>query len=98
MNAQKNAFLMERGIIIQRDINELAEKFVNKAPEKVILSSDVYFDLLEFTGLKSQYSDIDSETLVSELIKKDELVFDTGKFQVQIDVDWFSERDSIKMV
>ncbi|NUN69695.1 MAG: hypothetical protein HUU02_08290 [Bacteroidetes bacterium] len=87
-----------KGVQIHRRINELSSELLssNDAQERVILSPELYFTLLEYTALMSE-STVNRDLLLWELFQRSELFFDTGMFQLRIIVDFFAEPNSISI-
>lgn len=87
-----------KGVQIHRRINELSNELAEggDAQERVILSPELYFALLEYTVLMSE-STVNRDLLLWELFQRGELFFDTGTFQLRILVDFFADANSISI-
>ncbi len=90
--------VLVKGAQIHKRINELSTIYTerNFEQECVILSSDLYFGLLEYTVLVNE-SRVNNELLFWELLNHDELMFDTGSRRLRIGVDFFSPRDTVNI-
>jgi hypothetical protein len=90
--------VMVKGVQIHRRINELSNHLKEKSfsQERVVLSPDIYFSLLEYTVLMNE-TQVDRELLLWELFSRNDLFFDTGTFQLRIHVDFFSPMNSVSI-
>ena len=87
-----------KGVEIHKRINELSAtlKENNFSQERVVLSYELYFTLLEYTVLVNE-THVNRELLMWELLNHEELLFDTGTDRLSICVDFFSPRDTLNI-
>lgn len=88
--------VLVKGMQIHKRINDLSALLAGKnfRQERVVLSSNLYFALLEYTVLMND-TQVNRELLLWELFNRNELYFDTGTRHLRIQVDFFLPKDSI---
>jgi len=91
-----NQEVLVKGAQIQKRINDLSTQLRDKnfSLERVVLSYDLYFALLEYTVLINE-TQVNRDLLLWELFNRDELFFDTGAEQLRVKVDFFSPKNNV---
>lgn len=90
--------VLVKGVQIQQRISTLSVlmELQREHQEQLVLSFDVYCALLDYTVLMNQ-SHVNRDLLLQELLLKNDLVFDTGKNQLTIFVDFFFPSSAIQI-
>jgi hypothetical protein len=88
--------VLVKGVHIQQRISTLSTLLDSQIQhqERLTLSFDVFCMLLEYTILMNKEKP-NKDLLLQELILKEDLLFDTGKHQLYISVDFTLSRNSI---
>ena len=94
----RNQEVLVKGVQIHKRINELSEALTaeNVLQERVVLSHDLYFTLLEYTVLMNE-AQVNRDLLLWELFNRDELFFDTGTRQLRVNIDFFLPPNTVNV-
>ena len=90
--------VLVKGVQIQQRISSLSNMLDSQVAhqEGLTLSFDVYCALLDYTVLMNN-THSNRGLLLQELLMKEDLLFDTGRHQLRISVDFFSSKNTIQI-
>jgi hypothetical protein len=88
--------VLVKGLHIQQRISNISALLDSLAEhqERLALSFDVYCSLMNYTILMNT-THPNRDILLQELLTKEDLLFDTGKHQLFITIDFYAPLDSI---
>ncbi|MEI7907142.1 MAG: hypothetical protein WCI84_07270 [Bacteroidota bacterium] len=88
--------VLVNGMHIQQRISNISTLLdsLSEHQERLTLSFDVYCSLLNYTILMND-TNPNQDLLLQELLLKEDLLFDTGRHQLYIAIDFYASRDSI---
>lgn len=90
--------VLVKGMHIQQRISNISALLdsLSEHQERLALSFDVYCSLLNYTILMNN-THPNRDLLLQELLLKEDLLFDTGKHQLYIGIDFYASNDSISI-
>ena len=90
--------VLVKGVHIQKRISTLSALLDDQIQhqERLTLSFDVYCALLDYTVLMNQEKP-NKDLLLQELLLKEDLIFDTGRHQLFITLDFFLPQNTIRI-